>query len=359
MQIRSTLILVALVGLTLGSLPAAAAEADIPRTASGRPDLSGNYDIASLTPLQRDTRFGDRLFFTPEEAEGVANQMASFRDALSRDSDPDREAPPAGGDGSPGPSGAVGGYNFFWIDNGTDTYQIDGKFRTSILTDPKDGRLPPLSEVGKTRRADDHPYSYANTGSAWWLEKGQDPYDGPETLSLVDRCLYVAPAAIPAQPVPYNNLKTIVQTDTHVMINIEWMHWARVVRIDSEHVPADIVSYGGDSIGWWEDDTLIVDTTNFRRQTHATGENRQHTERDGLHIVERFSRIDDGALLYQFTVNDPDYETPYSGELPWKQTTAKNYEYACHEGNYAMGNILRGARLLEQETMAKGSSSGQ
>ena len=354
-----TLTLLALVGLTLGSLPIGAAEADIPRTPSGRPDLSGNYDIASLTPMQRDARFGDRLFLTKEEADGIAKGMAAFRESTNRASEADREAPPPGGDGSAGPSGAVGGYNFFWIDNGTDTYMIDGKYRTSILTDPPNGRLPALSAAGKTRRADDHPYSYENTGSAWWLEKGEDPYDGPETLSLVDRCLYVAPAALPAQPVPYNNLKTIVQTDTHVLINIEWMHWARVVRLNAEHLPSDVRSYGGDSIGWWEGDTLVVDTTNFRRQTHATGSSRPQAEYDDLHVVERFSRIDDGTLLYQFTVNDSDYETPYSGELPWKQTTAKNYEYACHEGNYAMGNILRGARLLEQEVMPKGDSSGE
>ncbi|MDX1385660.1 MAG: hypothetical protein R3190_18555, partial [Thermoanaerobaculia bacterium] len=323
---------------------------DIPRTASGRPDLSGTYDIASLTPFQRDPRFGDRLFFTEEEAEGIAAQMANFRDALNRDSDPDREAPPAGGDGSGGPSGAVGGYNFFWIDNGTDTYKIDGKYRTSILTDPPNGRLPELSEAGKARRADDHPYSYPNPGRAWWLEKGEDPYDGPETLSLVDRCLYVVPASLPAQPVPYNNLKTIVQTDDQIVINIEWMHWARVIRMDPdggkpEHLPAEIVSYGGDSVGWWEGDTLVVDTTNFRRQTHSTGEARARNERDGLHVVERFSRLDADTLLYQFTVNDPDYVAPYSGELPWDATDAKLYEYACHEGNYALGNILRGARL--------------
>ena len=154
MKTRSV-IFVSLIALVLGTLPVIAAAAEVPRTASGRPDLSGNYDIASLTPMQRDQRFGDRLFLTREEADGIAKQMASFRDASSRDSDPEREAPPPGGDGSAGPSGSVGGYNFFWIDNGTDTYQIDGKYRTSILTDPKDGRLPALSEAGKTRRADD------------------------------------------------------------------------------------------------------------------------------------------------------------------------------------------------------------
>ncbi len=318
--------------------------ADIPRTASGRPDLSGNYDLASLTPMERASRFGDRLFLTREEAEQMAENAAKFRRSRAEASDPERGAPPAGGDGSPGPAGDVGGYNFFWIDNGSEAFSIDGKFRTSILTDPPNGRLPPLSAAGKERRKDLHPYAYKNTGDAWWLETGDDPYDGPETLSLVDRCLYLSPAALPARPVAYNNIKTVVQTDTHVSILVEWMHWARIIRLDSKHPPEDIRSLGGDSIGWWEGDTLVVDTTNFLA---VPG-----TPREGLHIVERFSRTA-GGLHYQFTVNDPDYTAPYTGELLWPQTEDRLFEYACHEGNYAMGNILRGARLLERETLEK------
>jgi hypothetical protein len=152
-------------------------------------------------------------------------------------------------------------------------------------------------------------------------------------------------ASVPAQPVLYNNLKTIVQTDTHVVILVEWMHWARIIRLDAEHHPPEIRSLGGDSIGRWEGETLVVDTTNFLATPTMP--------REGLHVVERFTRLDQSTVLYQFTVNDPDYAAPYGGEFPWHQTTDKLYEYACHEGNYALGNILRGARLMEKEALVK------
>ena len=132
-------LLVALLGLIVTTLPAVAADSDIPRTADGKPDLSGNYNLASLTPMQRDEKYGENLYMTKEEAEEIWKTAANFRELTSRDSDPDRGAPPAGGDGSPGPAGDVGGYNFFWIDNGTDTFSLDGKFQTSIIYDPPNG----------------------------------------------------------------------------------------------------------------------------------------------------------------------------------------------------------------------------
>jgi hypothetical protein len=328
---------------------AVAEDSDIPRTKSGKPDLSGNYDIANLTPFERDAKYGNQKVMPAKEAEAIAKQMAGFRELASRDSKADRSAPPAGGDGSAGPAGKVGGYNFFWIDNGTQIYPIDGQYRTSVLYDPPNGRLPPLSEAGKLRRKDHNPYSIENTGEADWLESGADPYDGPESLSTADRCLYVGVATVPAMSVPYNNLKTIVQTDTHVAILVEWMHWTRIIRIDSEHRPASYRSLSGDSIGRWDGDTLVVDTTNFIDLPGPA--------REKLHVVERFTPKPDG-LLYQFTVEDSDYTAPYSGEYLWPKTTDRLYEYACHEGNYALGNILRGARLLEREAKAKQAASG-
>ena len=344
MQIKSIVSLALLAAVAFVPV-LSAGEGDIARTASGKPDLSGNYDIANLTPFERDAKYGDKLFMTKEEADKIEKGAAAAMALSNRKSDPDRTAPPAGGDGSPGAAGGVGGYNSFWVDPGSRTYAIDGKFRTSILTDPTDGRMPPLSEAGEARRADLHPYAYKNTGDAWWLETGDDPYDGPETLSLLDRCLYLGAASVPARSILYNNLKTITQTDDHVVILVEWMHWARVIRLDSEHMPEDVRSLGGDSIGQWDGDTLVVDTTNFLAKPGVV--------RAGLHVVERFTRVGPEGLRYEFTVNDPDYSAPYSGEFLWPQTTDKLYEYACHEGNYAMGNILRGARLLERETLAK------
>ncbi|MCY3965002.1 MAG: hypothetical protein OXG83_08185 [Acidobacteria bacterium] len=342
--------LLAVSAMLIAAPAVAAGEDDIPRTASGKPDLTGRYNIASSTPFERPSEFGDKLFLTVEEAEEI---MERTRAAVARSyaaSDPERSAPPAGGDGSPGAAGAVGGYNSFWTDRGSARFAIDGKFRTSILTDPPNGRMPALSEAGKARRADLHPYAYKNTGNAWWIETGDDPYDGPETLSVLDRCLYLGAAATPARPILYNNLKTITQTEDHVVILIEWMHWAKVVRLNAEHAPPEVRSLGGDSIGWWEGDTLVVETTNFLAQPGVP--------RDGLKVVERFARQSADGLLYEFTVHDPDYTAPYSGEFIWPQTEEQNYEYACHEGNYAMGNILRGARLLEREYLEQKAQAG-
>jgi hypothetical protein len=336
---------ITLLSFVLLAAVAVAEVGDIPRTRSGKPDLSGTYDIANLTPFERDPKYDDQKVMPPEDAEAIAQRMAGFSDLLAKNSDPNRAAPPAGGDGSAGPSGKVGGYNFFWIDMGTQLYPIDGEYRTSVLYDPPNGRLPPLSEAGKLRRKDHNPYSIENTGDADWLESGEDPYDGPESLSTSDRCLYVGVATVPAISVPYNNLKKIVQTDTHVTILVEWMHWARIIRLDSEHLPADIRSLSGDSIGRWEGDTLVVDTTNFIDLPGPA--------RESYHVIERFTPKGSGALLYQFTVDDSDYTAPYSGEYLWPKTPDRLYEYACHEGNYAMGNILRGARLLEREALEK------
>ncbi len=312
---------------------------EIPRTASGKPDFTGNYDISSLTPFQRPVKYGDQLFLSLDEAKEMEKAAAKSRRDNSQNSDPDRDAPPLGGD--------VGAYNDFWFEWGKDGFAIDGKFRTSILTDPANGRMPGLTDEGKARRAAEPRFAWQNKGEAWWLESGDTPYDGPETFVLGVRCIYQPTASVPMLPLPYNNLKTIVQTEDHVMINIEWMHWARIVRIDSEHLEPEIRSLSGDSIGWWEEDTLVVETTNFLASPGIP--------RDGVRVVEHFSPIDEKGLLYRFTIEDPDYSSSYTGELLWPKTDQRNYEYACHEGNYAMGNTLRGARLLEKEWRLKES----
>ena len=338
MQNSPAAICAALFTLLSMALPTAlAADSGIARTASGKPDFSGRYDISSLTPFQRPETFGERLFLTEAEAAAMVSKAADSRQNQAQASNPDREAPTAGGD--------VGAYNDFWFEWGSQGFAIDGKFRTSILTEPADGRMPALTEAGKARRAAEPRFAWKNLGEAWWLESGDTPYDGPEDMVLGVRCIYQPPASVPIQPLPYNNLKTIVQTDSHLMINIEWMHWTRVVRMDAEHLPPDIRSLSGDSIGWWEGDTLVVETTNFLSAPHVP--------REGYSVVERFTPVSDEGLLYQFAVDDPDYEAPYAGELLWPRTNALSYEYACHEANYAMGNTLRGARLLEQEWLEK------
>ncbi|MCY3926672.1 MAG: hypothetical protein OXG81_00195 [Acidobacteria bacterium] len=336
--------------LAVGASGAAAGD-DIPRTPGGKPDFSGNYDISTLTPVQRSPGLGDRLTLTPEEAQAIRDREAQNIDARSRASDPNRDAPPLGG--------SVGGYNYFFMDRGTSAVTVDGKYRTSLLTDPPNGRFPPLTERGKARRQGIYGFSKRNTGPAWWRDREVGPYDHPESLSIADRCVFSLEATIPIYPKNYNNIKTIVQTDTHLMILIEWMHYARVIPIspsreEARHLPSRIRSRAGDSVAWWEGDTLVVDTTNFLEEkwgaTTLFGEPSPPADQ---HVVERFSFQDENTLLYQFKLESGDWETPYGGEYTWPATDAKLYEFACHEGNYATGNTLRGARLEEREVAAQ------
>ena len=344
--------------------------ADIPRTASGRPDLSGSYDTATVTPLQRPRAFGDRLTLTVEEAAIVASdpdglastfnlapagsdERQAAREEAQRagfeTGDGNREAPPAGGDGSGGTAGNVGGYNTFWIDRGDDAFQINGEIRTSIITDPPNGRQPPRTEANRAAMASRGGSFRSNSGTAWWLEddlNAAGPYDHPEQRPHAERCLmgFGSTAGPPMLSVLYNNMKRIVQTDDTVMILVEMVHDARIVRMNAEHNPPEIRSWLGDSVGHWEGDTLVVDTTNFTDNPSLGGASRN------LHVVERFSRLDADTLLYGFTVDDPTVWTaPWSGEFPWPASDNKIYEYACHEANYSFGGILRGARVLEQD----------
>ena len=322
----------------------------IPRTSSGRPDLSGTYDIATLTPLERPEEFGEQLVLTDEQAADIVRGAAANKAQLNAASDPDRTAPPAGGDGSPGSKGNVGGYNFFWLDRGSGSFRIDGKWRTSIITDPANGRRPPLTAEGRRRVAARAKRAHTNTGEAWWIKEGLEPgpYDDPELRPLAERCLlgFGSTGGPPILPVSYNNVKRVVQTDDHVMILIEMVHDARIIRMDSEHAPPDVRSWLGDSVGRWEGDTLVVETTNFNDSPALSLASRN------LRVVERFSRIDAERLLYQFTVEDPTIWTaPWSGEYVWPSTANRVYEYACHEANYSFGGILRGARMLEADLL--------
>ncbi|MYJ24337.1 MAG: hypothetical protein F4080_02055, partial [Holophagales bacterium] len=248
----------AIVALMLALNPGIAADDDgVPRTASGRPDLTGNYNAATVTPLQRPERYGDNLYLSREEATRMEGDMAARIEEESEASDPEREAPPEGGDGSDGGSGNVGGYNFFWLDRGTEAFAVDGKFRTSILIDPLNGRFPPMTESAARRAAATNAKIVRgdNDGTAFWLDSDEPgPFDGPESLLAQERCIVGFTGAAPTLPSGYNNYKTIVQTEDHVMILIEMVHDARVVRMKSEgraveHLPSEIKKWAGDSIG--------------------------------------------------------------------------------------------------------------
>ena len=328
--------------------------AEIPRAADGHPDLSGVYDIATLTPLTRPANLGDRLTLTDAEAQAMAKQNAALMAATAKASDPNRKAPPEGGDGSEGAAGNVGGYNTVWVDNGVGAFKIDGKWRTSILTDPPNGRMPEATPEAKKRGAQRAKMSRPNRGDAFWITEkiSPGPYDDPEMRPTSERCLlaFGSGGGPPMLPVLYNNLKQIVQSKDTVVILNEMVHDARVVRINGKHEPADIRRWMGDSIGRWEGDTLVVDTTNFNDDPALFGGTKN------LHVIERFKRIDAKSLLYQFTVEDSSTWTkPWSGEILWPATDQRIYEYACHEGNYSFAGILKGARMLEADVEKKGA----
>jgi hypothetical protein len=340
----------AIAALLLGSLSATvAAGSDIRRMPDGKPDLSGVYDAGTVTPVDRPPQFGDNLYLTPEQAQALEEQSKAFwvQAEANRQGGADREAPQAGGDGNNQfGAGGVGGYNAFWIDPGSEAVMVDGKFRTSIIYEPKNGRRPPMTPAGMRRMADNFSsFTYNNDGTASWLDHdGPGPFDGPEDLALAERCLLGFSGGPPMLPSLYNNYLRVVQTATHVMILNEMVHDVRTVRIDSEHDPADIRKWLGDSIGHWDGDTLVVETRNFRPQTGLYGGD------ENLHVTERFRRTPEGNLHYHFRVEDPTaWTAPWAGEYEWQAKDSRVFEYACHEGNYAMGNILRGARLLESE----------
>jgi len=318
-----------------------------PRLADGHPDLQGTYDLATLTPLERPS--GAKAVLTAEEAKQAEAKVAEQTEVGRRSISADRTAPPKGGDGSVGAAGNVGGYNNFWLDPGSSYTIVNGDRRTSLVIDPPDGRVPPLTPAARQRtlsRLLARPTSDATESR----DPGLEPvgsYDDPERRPLGERCLlgFGSTSGPPALPnYFYNNLHQIVQTRDTVMILTEMVHDGRVVRMNQPHVPPTIRKWMGDSVGRWEGDTLVIDTTNFTKKTQFRGAS------ENLHIVERISRMADGNLLYRFTAEDPDtWDRSWTGEYPWVVTHENMYEYACAEGNYALENMLRGARLAEAD----------
>ncbi len=340
------------------STAAVSAAADIKRTPSGRPDFSGVYDTGTLTPTQRPEWLGETEYLYPWVARFLnwAFEVASDW-AVTSESDPDREAPPEGGDGNnTAGAGGVGGYNLFYIDPGSSFGEINGRVPTSIIYDPADGRYPPtLPGVSERMGSVYQSFGHENTGAATWLEEdGPGPFDGPESLSPSERCLISFGSTVPTISSLYNNYKRIVQTDSHVMILQEMVHDARIIRIDSEHTHPKNRKWLGDSVGHWEGDTLVVETRGFRALSSLAAAD------ENLQVVERFSLMEDGNLYYDFTVVDETvWEAPWSGRYVWQsKPNDQVYEYACHEANYSMGGILRGARLLEKEYVSSQSSGG-
>jgi len=300
-----------LVAATLSALLAASAAAQkaLPRTPDGHPDLQGIWANDTVTMLERPRRFANKAVFT--EAEAVAYE----RDLAGRWSDRFGELEVT----------TTGELSDEWQEHGT---VVPGR-RTSLILDPETGRIPALTPLARARadaRAD------ALTAH---------PADGPEDRTIQERCL-LGPSGPPMIPPPYNQNLQIVQTRDRVLIVTEMIHDTRIVRLNAGHLPAAIRRWSGDSVGTWEGDTLVVDTTNFADQTRWRGSG------EGLHVVERFTRDSAAAIRYDFTVDDPaSFSRPWSGRLWITRATTPMYEYACHEGNYAMVGILKGARFSE------------
>jgi len=305
-------------------VPSAAGQAgkySPPRTADGKPDLQGTYTFATITPLQRPAELAGKAVLTPEEA---AKFEKNENDRLNRDLyTPEKGQPSAGY--PPQSQGGVLSYNDFWYERGD---KLTNDLRTSLIVDPPDGRIPFTAE--------------ARQRSAQRAARGE-MFDNPEDLSLVDQCILGFNAGPPMVSGTYNNNLQIVQSPGYVVVFNEMVHNARIIPTDGRpHGTAPM--WTGDSRGHWEGDTLVVETLNFKRETSLQGSSAQ------TKVVERFTRLDAKTIDYRFTVEDPtSYARPWTASMPLRTIDENLYEYACHEGNYGMLDVLRGARFRDKE----------
>jgi hypothetical protein len=311
---RNHVIAAVALAICLAVVPLAAT--DVPRTAWGDPDLRGVWSYASLTPLQRPAKFADQEFFTPEQA--------ADRNAAST------------AERAPQP-GVVGAYNVHWFDRG----MVDPKGRTSLIVEPPNGRLPALTPAGKSRTEERAKFRSGRPDS--WLN----------TTAWV-RC--ISYHGVPPVSTGYNNTYQIFQTPNYVAILVENIHDVRIIPLDGRpFIDEDIQQWNGDSRGHWEGSTLVVETRNYSDKTEHRFPSSRH-----LRAVERFTRIDENTIHNEFTIDDPTtYTKPWTAARPMpRMPDYVVYEYACHEGNYSMFNILTGARA-EDEADAKLAAGGE
>jgi hypothetical protein len=287
--------------------------------------MQGIWTNATITRMERWPEFNGKLQLTDEEA-------AKFEkgDHEAAEERPDRDGVSLGGQVF---SGANAGYNVLFIDRGSELARVDGKKRSSLIIDPPDGKVPPLVP------REGAPRGGRGAGFA-------NQYDSVKNRPPSERCLvgFGSTSGPPMMPVLYNNNYQIVQTPDAVMILVEMVHDVRVVRINGTHPSSQVRGWLGDSIGHWENDTLVVDTTNFNNRARFRGSD------ENLHVTERFQRVDRNTVLYRVTIDDPTVWTKqWTMEYPFVATPGPIYEYACHEGNYAMEDILGGARKMEKQ----------
>jgi hypothetical protein len=329
--VRAALLMGVALALAAPVFPQAAPQttpmANPPRNKDGRPDLHGVWSNQSVTTLTRGANVP--LVLTPEAAKELEAKFTWNVNEASQKGLVDVNTPPPGGQGA---QFATTGYNAFWLDHGRHYATVKGEIRSSWLIDPANGRLPPRT---------------ASAGQAQG-GGGYGSFDGPETRPLAERCIisYSRSAGPVMQNSLYNNNYQIVQAPDHVMINVEMNHDARIVPIvaskaEAKHMTGAIQPWFGDSVGWYEGDTLVVETTNVNPRQRA------QMSPKGV-LTERFTRWSENEILYEFTVEDPDFYTAtWKGEMVLNKSKEAVYEYACHEGNYALTGILAGARVQE------------
>jgi hypothetical protein len=313
-----------------------------PRDAWGHPDLTGTWSPATITRLERDTKLGDRLVLTAAEAKALEGAIADGNAAASKPTDQKLSVDEVDC-GVKGFSGVACGYNNFWVDPGTKVMRIAGEPRSSIIVSPKTGKLPIKPEALARERA---AFGNDRVGN----------FDGPERRPLAERCLvgFGSTSGPPMLPVLYNNHYAIAQGRDEVAIQVEMVHDLRLLRMGGQHEPATIRKWMGDSVAHWEGETLVVDTVNFRPDQTFRGAS------PNLHVTERLTRISAGQILYQFKVEDAaTFAEPVTGEVAWNLTKDHIYEYACHEGNYALPGILGGARRAERQGKEMEGNRGQ
>jgi len=331
-SLASTCAAAVFVALALWAAPPVAAQnSKVPKTAWGKPDLTGVWDFRTITPLERPANQAGKEFLTEEEAAKLEQDIVERNRQL--DERPAERAA-AGGNVDRRNDGSPGFYNNYWLDGGTKPVATR---RTSLVVDPPDGRVPALTPAAQ-KRADER--------RAYLREH---PADGPEDRSASDRCILGFNAGPPLTPGGYNQNMAVVQTKDHVLLVTEMVHTPRIVPLDGRPQLNDrLRQWSGEARGHWEGDTLVIETTNFKQERGwrgATG---------NMKLIERLTRLDGDVLEYKYTVIDPDTWTrPWTASIPLRLADEQMYEYACHEGNYAMHGILSGQRAEEKEAATK------
>jgi hypothetical protein len=307
---------VALAAKPAGKTAPATATSEPPlRTIDGHPDLQGYWTNNTITPLERPKDLADKAFFTPEEAAAYAKRQLSKPEPTGKGTYADVH------------------YNMAQFGLEKSQTKVATSIRTSLITDPPDGRIPPMTAEARERNA------------ARAAQNEGHEFDSAENRPLRERCIAWGIEGPPMMPVSYNSTLQIVQGEGYVAILQEMIHEVHMIPTDgSAHLAANVRQLKGDSRGHWEGDTLVVDTTNFTDETAFLGSS------ENLYVVERFQRVDANTILYQFTVDDPHTWTrPWSAETLMTKSDGPIFEYACHEGNYGMANNLSGARAEERK----------